>query len=186
MHGTGSGLDADTVDGIEATAITQSGDTVALTGDVTGSTTVGADGSISVATTIAANSVELGTDTTGNYVASLTAGNLIDLQNNSGENATPTIDVDLSELTDMTGVAVGTDELDILDDGSQKRKAINEITLGLFNTTNQIALGTDTTGNYVTQGATSGNGISGSVNSEGGTFTAVSYTHLTLPTKRIV
>jgi hypothetical protein len=40
--------------------------------------------------------------------------------------------------------------------------------------TNSVALGTDTTGNYVQQGATSGNGISGSVNSEGGTFTVTS------------
>jgi len=49
------------------------------------------------AITIAANSVALGTDTTGDYVESLTAGALIDLQNNSGEGATPTIDVDLTE-----------------------------------------------------------------------------------------
>jgi len=39
---------------------------------------------------------------------------------------------------------------------------------------NSVALGTDTTGNYVQQGATSGNGISGAVNSEGGTFTVTS------------
>lgn len=39
---------------------------------------------------------------------------------------------------------------------------------------NSVALGTDTTGNYVQQGATSGNGLSGSVNSEGGTFTVTS------------
>ena len=37
-----------------------------------------------------------------------------------------------------------------------------------------VTLGTHTTGNYVQQGATSGNGISGSVNSEGGTFTVTS------------
>ena len=37
-----------------------------------------------------------------------------------------------------------------------------------------VSLGTDTTGNYVQQGATSGNGISGSVDSEGGTFTVTS------------
>ncbi len=49
------------------------------------------------AITIAANSVAMGTDTTGDYVESLTAGALIDLQNNSGEGATPTIDVDLTE-----------------------------------------------------------------------------------------
>jgi len=39
---------------------------------------------------------------------------------------------------------------------------------------NSVALGTDTTGSYVQQGATSGNGISGSVNSEAGTFTVTS------------
>ena len=41
--------------------------------------------------------ITLGTHTTGNYVATLTAGALIDLQNNSGETASPTIDVDLTE-----------------------------------------------------------------------------------------
>ena len=39
---------------------------------------------------------------------------------------------------------------------------------------NSVALGTDTTGNYVGTGATSGNGISGSVASEGGAFTVTS------------
>ena len=37
-----------------------------------------------------------------------------------------------------------------------------------------VELGTDTTGNYVSAGATSGNGISGSVSSEGGTFAITS------------
>ena len=57
----------------------------------------------------------------------------------------------------------------------------NDITNGgTFNGTatsvaaNSVALTTDTTGNYVQQGATSGSGISGSVNSEGGTFTVTS------------
>jgi hypothetical protein len=39
---------------------------------------------------------------------------------------------------------------------------------------NSVELGTDTTGSYVQQGTTSGNGISGSVNSEAGTFTVSS------------
>lgn len=72
------------------TSYTRSGDTVQLTGDVTGSATVAADGSISVATTISANSVALGTDTTGNYVASLVAGTGI-IVGAAGEGATPTI-----------------------------------------------------------------------------------------------
>jgi hypothetical protein len=37
-----------------------------------------------------------------------------------------------------------------------------------------VALGTDTTGNYVLKGETTGNGISGSINAEGGTFTVTS------------
>lgn len=52
--------------------------TVTLSGDVTGTanTTLTdlASGTITVATTIAANSVALGTDTTGNYVATVAAG----------------------------------------------------------------------------------------------------------------
>lgn len=41
--------------------------------------------------TIGGNTVTLGTDTTGNYVASLVAGTGVTLTNNSGESATPTI-----------------------------------------------------------------------------------------------
>ena len=39
---------------------------------------------------------------------------------------------------------------------------------------NSVALGNDTTGNYVQQATTSGNGLTGTVNSEGGTFTVTS------------
>ena len=92
---------------------------------------------------IANNAVALGTKTTGNYVASLTAGALIDLQNNSGEGATPTIDVDLTELTDMTASAVAADELVILDNSEgtpQSRKAISEIPLVSLTTTAALHL----------------------------------------------
>ena len=41
-------------------------------------------------------------------------------------------------------------------------------------TANSVALGTDTTGSYVAQGATAGVGLSGSVNSETATFTVTS------------
>ena len=47
---------------------------VTLTGDVTGTGTITDLGSVSFATTIAANSVALGTDTTGDYVGTITAG----------------------------------------------------------------------------------------------------------------
>ena len=70
----------------------QTGRDFALTGDVAGSVTgVDGSGNVSIATTIQANSVALGTDTTGNYVSSLVAGTGVTLTNNSGEGATPTV-----------------------------------------------------------------------------------------------
>jgi len=54
-----------------------------LTGDVTVSNTG--------VTTITANSVSLGTDTTGDYVQNLVAGTGVTLTNNTGESATPTV-----------------------------------------------------------------------------------------------
>ena len=58
--------------------------------------------------------------------------------------------------------------------GSATLTNLGNATLTATITANSVALGTDTTGNYVGSGATSGNGISGSVSSEGGTFTVTS------------
>jgi hypothetical protein len=69
--------------------------TVTLTGDVTGTanTTLTdlANGTISVATTVAANSVALGTDTIGNYMVDVSAGNAITVSHTQGEGSTATI-----------------------------------------------------------------------------------------------
>jgi len=46
--------------------------TITLTGDITGSGTLTDLGNVSFSTTITENSVELGTDTTGNYIATVT------------------------------------------------------------------------------------------------------------------
>ena len=104
--GSGSGLDADLLDGqqgsyyLDWTNVTNKPDpvvTVTLTGDVTGSanTTLTdlASGTVSVATTIAANSVALGTDTTGNYVSALTAGTGITLSGSATEGWNPTVSI---------------------------------------------------------------------------------------------
>ena len=71
-----------------------------LTGDVTGSVTQTAKGNVSIATTIAANSVALGTDTTGNYIAAVSAGTGVSVSG-SGEGATSTVSI---------GQAVGTSD----------------------------------------------------------------------------
>jgi len=65
---------------------------ISLTGDVTGTVT-GVDGTadISIATTIAADSVALGTDTTGNYVNDVTAGTGVTVTHTPAEGSSPTI-----------------------------------------------------------------------------------------------
>jgi hypothetical protein len=78
--------------------------TITLTGDVTGTGTITNLSNVSFATTVAANQVALGTDTTGDYVASLVAGTNITLSNNSGEGATPTIGLTNNTIS---GIALG-------------------------------------------------------------------------------
>lgn len=71
---------------------------VNLTGDVTGSgnatLTDLASGTINISTTIGSNSVALGTDTTGNYVASITNGSYITGGDGGSEGAVLTLAVD--------------------------------------------------------------------------------------------
>jgi hypothetical protein len=72
----------------------ETGRTISLTGDVTGSVTgVDGTGNASIATTIQPNSVALGTDTTGDYVSTVTSGNYL-TGGTTGEGSTPTLNVD--------------------------------------------------------------------------------------------
>ena len=73
---------------------------ITLTGDVTGAGTVTNLGNVSFATTIAANSVALGTDTSGNYVGTLTAGTaLTSTGATSGEGIAHSISLDNTSVT---------------------------------------------------------------------------------------
>jgi len=92
LIGDGS-TDPTTLDIGSSTAITTLG---TISTGVWEGTTIAVDQGGTGATSLN-NLITLGTHTTGNYVATLTAGALIDLQNNSGETASPTIDVDLTE-----------------------------------------------------------------------------------------
>jgi hypothetical protein len=125
------------------------------------------------AASVAANSVALGTDTTGNYVASIATGSGLD-GSSSSEGGSPTISLNLNELATSTTSTDG-DFFVVVDSvGNQRKLTKGNISISGFNTTNGIALATDTTGPYVAAGATSGNGISGNVSSEGSTFTVTS------------
>jgi hypothetical protein len=60
---------------------------IALTGDVTGTVNFDGSAAVSIATTIAANSVALGTDTTGNYVATATGSDGVAVTGSGSEGA---------------------------------------------------------------------------------------------------
>ena len=95
-----------------ATALA-TGRTISLTGDVTGtSASFDGSGNVNLAATIAANSVALGTDTTGNYMSDLTEGTGIDITHTPAESSNATIALDLTEV----GFGGGANRL-ITDDG---------------------------------------------------------------------
>ena len=77
---------------------------------------------------------------TSSGVTNVTVGTGLDVSGTATKNVT----LDLSELTDMTGGMVGTDELVVLDSGVQKRKAVNEINLSLFNNDSSFTSNTGT------------------------------------------
>jgi hypothetical protein len=73
-----------------------------LTGDVVGSASY-VSGALTVAVTIAANSVALGTDTTGDYVAGVTSGTGITVSSSGGEGSTPSVALkNAANLSDNT------------------------------------------------------------------------------------
>jgi len=104
----GSNFDIDGGDIASAVVINKS-PTITLTGDVTASATAMTNlGNVSLATTIAANSVALGTDTTGNYVAAITTGTGISgAVASEGATAALSIDSNQSQVTSVGALANG-------------------------------------------------------------------------------
>jgi hypothetical protein len=78
---------------ITSPTITGVSPVITLAGDLSGSATLTDLGNATLTATIAANSVALGTDTSGSYVENLVAGTGVTITNNSGEGATPTISI---------------------------------------------------------------------------------------------
>ena len=67
--------------------------TISLTGDVAGSASIDGSTNVTITTTVQPNSVALGTDTTGNYVAGVTAGTGITVSGTAGEGWSPAISI---------------------------------------------------------------------------------------------
>jgi hypothetical protein len=73
-----------------------------LTGDVTGSASY-VSGALTISATIAANSVTLGADTTGDYVAGVASGTGITVSSSGGEGSTPSVALkNAANLSDNT------------------------------------------------------------------------------------
>ena len=156
-------INADTT-GNAATATTagalSSAVTVSLSGDVAGSATfTNAGDTASISTTIQANSVALGTDTTGNYVEDVTAGAGLTKTSSASEGQTVDLVLDANDLS--TATAVSTDYVVIEDvtDNSTKKALISDI----------ISQG-DITGVTITTSGTSG--LAGGDTATSGDFSA--------------
>lgn len=127
----------------------------------------GVSGDVTIASngvaTIAANSVALGTDTTGDYVASITSGNGL-TGGTTGEGSTPTLAVGAGNYITVNAndVAVNTTTLIPAISGSILTTVSGDISITAGGVAtiaaNSVALGTDTTGNYVATLANATNG----------------------------
>ena len=74
--------------------------TLSFTGDVTGTGSVDGSANVATALTIAANSVALGTDTTGNYMTDASAGTGVTVTHTPAEGSTATIAIGQAVATD--------------------------------------------------------------------------------------
>lgn len=82
--------------------IQKSLNSINLTGDVTGSASY-VSGALTIAVTIAPNSITLGTDTVGDYVAAVNAGIGVSVANSGGEGSTPSVSLkNAANLSDNT------------------------------------------------------------------------------------
>ena len=151
---TSTGFVGDLTGNADTATALSSAVTVELTGPVTGSATFTSAGdTASISTTLTADpTITL----TGAVTGSATMTNL----GNVSITTTATSDPTITLTGDVTGSGTMTN--------------LGSVSFATTIAANSVALGTDTTGNYVATGAVSGVGLSGSSSSEGGTFTVTS------------
>jgi hypothetical protein len=149
--------------------------TITLGGDLSGSATITNLASATLTATIAANSVALGTDTTGQYASTITGGVGIAATAAGADDGTAyTIELDINELTAEAAV-VDADTFAFYDASVTANRKVTAANLAIYVlaeatgdvtfangvatiAANSVALGTDTTGNYVAD-VTAGAGL---------------------------
>ena len=124
-----------------------------------------------IATSQLTGDVALGTNTSGNYVATITAGNGI-TGSSTSEGGTPTIAVVAGSgiASNSTGVHVVAGNTTVVSNATGVYVNASALSIATSQLTGDVALGANTSGNYVAT-ITAGNGISGSSTGEGGTPT---------------
>jgi hypothetical protein len=147
LPGVNTAGNQDTTGNAATATAWETGRTISLTGDVTGSVTgVNGTGNASIATTIAANSVALGTDTTGDYVSTVTSGNYL-TGGTTGEGSTPTLNVDATP-TNTASKVVARDASGNFSAGTiTAALSGNASTASTLATARNIALSGDVSGN---------------------------------------
>ncbi len=168
--------------------------TITLAGDLTGSVSIDGSSNVTLTATVAGDSVALGTDTTGNYVASISNGSYITGANGGSEGAALTLAVDATTTNtaskvvardangdfaarfitaNLLGTASSANSANTANAWSSSRTITlagdlsgsvsidgsADATLTATIAANSVALGTDTTGNYMV-GVSAGTGIS--------------------------
>lgn len=196
------------VNGNASTATTlQNSRTIEISGDVAGSASFDGSQNINISATVQANSVALGTDTTGNYMSDVSAGTGISVTHTAGEGSTATVALNatLDNLSNVNApspsdgqflkyVSASTEwqpanipTINNLDDVGDV--TITSATSGDFLkwsgsawVNDAIDLSTDTTGSYV-QSLVAGTGITLTNNSGEGSTPTVAVDTSTIATK---
>ena len=154
---------------------------ISLSGDVSGSVSFDGSQNITIPTTVQINSITLGTDTTGNYMSDLTQGTGVTITHTPSEGSNATIaigqavgtssSVTFANVTaDLVGDVTGNaDTATTLENartislggdvsGSVSFNGSSDVSISTTIQPNSVALGTDTTGNYVND-LTGGTGV---------------------------
>jgi cytoskeletal protein CcmA (bactofilin family) len=149
---------------------------IELSGDVTGSASFDGSSNINIAVTSNADSIELGTDTTGNYMVDVVAGTGVTITHTPGEGSTASVEIgqDVSTSASVTFAHVSADiagnvtgdltgnadtattletarTISLAGDlsGSVSFDGSTNVTITATVEPDSVALGTNTTGNFV-------------------------------------
>ena len=140
-HSTGK-LIADLEGNADTATALATARTIAIAGDVVGSASFDGTGNISINSTIQADSIVLGTDTTGNFLRELSAGQGIDITHTASEGSTATIAAELATETNA-GVATfdGTDFTVSTGDVTLNAERIQDIVGAMFSGNTETGVG---------------------------------------------